>query len=36
MAEDNPIRKVVDPLMPYGTRRREVFKAMGRTLRGLK
>lgn len=35
MAEDNPIRKVIDPLMPYGTRRRELFKSLGRTLRGL-
>ena len=31
----NPIRKIVDPLMPYGTRRREVFKAIGRRVRGL-
>ncbi len=31
----NPIRKFVDPLMPYGTKRREVFKAIGRSVRGL-
>ncbi len=34
MGEGNPIRKVVDPLMPLGTRRREIAKSVGRTLRG--
>lgn len=34
ISENNPIRKVVDPLMPLGTRRREVAKAVGRKLRG--
>ncbi len=34
ISEGNPIRKVVDPLMPLGTRRREVAKAVGRALRG--
>ena len=34
ISENNPIRRVVDPLMPLGTRRREVVKAVGRKLRG--
>jgi lipopolysaccharide biosynthesis glycosyltransferase len=34
IGENNPIRKVVDPLMPLGTRRREVVKAVGRAVRG--
>ena len=34
LSENNPIRKVVDPLMPLGSRRREVAKAVGRKLRG--
>ncbi len=34
ISEGNPIRKVVDPLMPLGTRRREVAKAVGRAIRG--
>ncbi len=34
IGEDNPIRKVVDPLMPLGSRRREIAKTVGRTLRG--
>lgn len=33
--EDSPIRKVVDPIMPLGSRRREAAKAIGRKLRGL-
>lgn len=35
IGEDNPIRKVVDPIMPLGSRRREAAKAVGRKLRGL-
>lgn len=35
IGENNPIRKFVDPLMPYGTKRREVFKSIGRAVRGL-
>lgn len=35
IGENNPIRKLVDPIMPYGTRRREVMKSIGRTVRGL-
>ena len=34
IGDGNPIRKVVDPLMPLGTRRRELAKSVGRTLRG--
>lgn len=34
IGEDNPIRKVVDPIMPLGSRRREIAKTVGRTLRG--
>ena len=34
MGEHNPIRKIVDPLMPLGSRRREVAKKVGRKLRG--
>ncbi len=34
LSENNPIRKVVDPLMPLGSHRREVAKAVGRRLRG--
>lgn len=34
LGENNPIRKIVDPLMPLGSRRREVAKIIGRTLRG--
>ncbi len=34
LSEHNPIRKVVDPLMPLGSHRREVVKAVGRKLRG--
>ena len=34
LSENNPIRLVVDPLMPLGSRRREVAKAVGRKLRG--
>ena len=30
----SPIRRVVDPLLPMGSRRREVFKALGRLVRG--
>lgn len=35
VGENNPIRKVVDPIMPLGSRRREAAKAVGRKLRGL-
>ncbi len=35
IGENNPIRKFVDPLMPYGTKRREVMKSIGRAVRGL-
>ena len=31
---DQPIRKIVDPLMPIGSRRRAMAKAIGRAVRG--
>ena len=34
VGEDNPIRKFVDPLMPIGSRRRDVLKAVARVIRG--
>lgn len=34
MGENNPLRRVVDPLMPLGSRRRELAKSVGRALRG--
>jgi len=34
VGEDNPIRKIVDPLMPIGSRRRAMAKAIGRAVRG--
>lgn len=33
---NSPIRRYVDPLMPVGTKRREVFKSLGRGLQGKK
>ena len=34
MSEGNPLRRILDPLMPLGTNRREVAKAIGRAIRG--
>lgn len=34
VGENNPIRKVIDPLMPIGSRRRDVVKAIVRAARG--
>lgn len=34
VGEDNPIRKIIDPIMPIGSRRRELLKSIGRTARG--
>lgn len=34
VGEDNPIRKIIDPIMPIGSRRRELLKLIGRTARG--
>ncbi|MDO4589846.1 MAG: DUF4422 domain-containing protein [Slackia sp.] len=34
ISETNPIRKIVDPLMPLGSRRRETAKSIGRAIRG--
>lgn len=36
VSEDSPLRKVVDPIAPFGSRRREVLKSIGRAVRGLK
>lgn len=36
MGESNPIRRIIDPIMPVGSNRREIAKALGRTLRGRK
>lgn len=33
ISEESPIRRVVDPLLPLGSRRREVLKALGRAIR---
>ena len=35
VSENNPLRKIVDPIMPMGSRRREVLKAVARKVRGL-
>lgn len=34
VGENNPIRKIVDPLMPIGSKRRDAVKAIGRVVRG--
>lgn len=34
VGEDNPIRKIIDPIMPIGSRRRELLKLIGRTAQG--
>ena len=36
VSEDSPIRSIVDPIAPLGTRRREALKAIGRAVRGKK
>lgn len=36
LPENSPLRRYVDPLMPVGTKRREVFKSLGRSLQGKK
>ena len=36
VSEDSPIRAIVDPIAPLGTRRREALKAIGRAVRGKK
>lgn len=35
LSPKNPIRKVIDPIMPVGSHRREVAKAIGRKIKGL-
>lgn len=32
----NPLRKIIDPIAPYGTARREVLKSIGRAVQGKK
>lgn len=36
IGENNPLRRVVDPLLPLGSRRREAIKGIVRTVRGKK
>lgn len=36
VGEGNPLRKVIDPIAPIGSRRREFLKSAGRRLRGRK
>lgn len=33
LSDSSPLRKIIDPLAPYGSARREALKAVGRTLR---
>ena len=32
----SPLRRIVDPIAPYGTARREVLKSLGRAVQGKK
>lgn len=34
VSEDSPVRKILDPVFPQGSRRRELAKAIGRAVRG--
>ena len=36
VSEESPLRRVIDPIAPYGTARREVLKSIGRALQGKK
>ena len=36
VGEGSPLRKVIDPIAPIGSRRREALKAVGRAVRGRK
>ena len=36
IAEDNPLRRIVDPILPYGSRRRELARAIGIAISGKK
>lgn len=36
LSDSSPLRKIIDPIAPYGSARREALKALGRTLRGRK
>lgn len=34
VSEESPIRRILDPMLPLGSRRRELAKAVGRAIRG--
>lgn len=34
--DDSPLRKIIDPIAPFGTARREVLKSIGRAVQGKK
>jgi hypothetical protein len=34
--DSNPLRRVIDPIAPLGSKRREALKAAGRLVRGRK
>ena len=36
VSETSPLRKIVDPLCPVGSARREVLKSIGRAVQGKK
>lgn len=36
LSDASPLRKIIDPIAPYGSARREALKVLGRTLRGRK
>lgn len=35
VSENSPIRKVLDPILPQGSRRREIAKSIGRAVKGI-
>lgn len=36
VSDDSPLRKIIDPIAPFGTARREVLKSIARTVQGKK
>ncbi len=36
VSDDSPLRKIIDPIAPFGTARREVLKSIGRAVQGKK
>ena len=36
VSPESPIRRIVDPIAPYGSARREVLKSIGRAVQGKK